>query len=146
MSFKPLLPALLCAALAAGCAATGGNAGPQGEAPELAGKSFMWTGGVSEDCELPPTIAFSAEGRISGLAGCNRLLGQYKQDGTSLDLGEVATTMKLCAPSFMKVEDEFLGFLRQVRYATQASDGIDLWDADGKKIVTLVPERAGKCD
>ena len=106
----------------------------------------MWTGGVSEDCDLPPTIAFSAEGRLSGLAGCKRLLGQYKQDGTSLDLGEVATTMKLCAPSFMKVEDEFLGFLRQVRYATQAGDGIDLWDADGKKIVTLVPERAGKCD
>ena len=47
MSFKPLLPALFCAVLAAGCASTGGNAGPQGKAPELAGKSFMWTGGVS---------------------------------------------------------------------------------------------------
>ena len=146
MSFKPLLPALFCAVLAAGCASTGGNAGPQGKAPELAGKSFMWTGGVSEDCELPPTISFSEEGRISGLAGCNRLLGQYKQDGTSLDLGEVATTMKLCAPQFMKVEDEFLGFLRQVRSVTEAGDGIDLWDSNGKKIVTLVPERAGKCD
>ena len=143
---KSVLPAVLSAAILAGCAAAGGNSGPKGEAPELAGKSFMWTGAVSEDCELPPTIAFSEEGRIAGLAGCNRLLGGYKQEGTRIDLGEIATTMKLCAPQFMKVEDEFLGFLRAARFVTKAGEGIDLWDKDGKKIITLVPERAGKCD
>ena len=68
---KKLLPALCCAALAAGCASTattGSSAEPlSGEKPaQLADRSFMWVDGASEDCELPPSIRFGADGRISG--------------------------------------------------------------------------------
>lgn len=143
---KAILPAALCAALLAGCAATGGTDGPAGEAAELAGRNFMWTGGVSEDCELPPTLNFGADGRLSGSAGCNRLLGNFKQDGKKVDLGEIGTTMKLCAPAFMKVEQQFLGILKETAYITKSGEGIDLWTKDAKKLVTLVPERPGKCD
>ena len=144
---KALLPVLLSAAMLAGCAATGGSNAPEGDAPELAGKTFMWSGGVSEECELPPTIAFSEDGRISGLAGCNRLLGRYTQEGVRLDLGEIGTTMKLCGPAFMKVEQDFLALLNQTAYATKSGeDAIDLWNEAGEKVVTLVPERAGRCE
>lgn len=145
---KALLPLLLSAAMLAGCAATGGSNAPAGEAPQLAGKTFMWAGGVSDECELPPTLAFSEDGRISGLAGCNRLLGRYTQDGVKLDFGgQIGTTMKLCGPAFMKVEADFLALLNQTAYATKSGeDGIDLWNAAGEKVVTLVPERAGHCE
>ena len=103
---KKLLPALCCAALAAGCASTattGSSAEPlSGEKPaQLADRSFMWVDGASEDCELPPSIRFGADGRISGQAGCNRMLGSWKQDGKTIDLGQIATTMRLCGPAFM---------------------------------------------
>lgn len=50
---KKLLPALCCAALAAGCASTattGSSAEPlSGEKPaQLADRSFMWVDGASE--------------------------------------------------------------------------------------------------
>lgn len=148
---KKLLPAICCSALAAGCASTGsvGAADPvPGKAAELAGHAYMWTDGSSEDCELPPSIRFGADGRISGQAGCNRILGGWKLDGKALQLGEVATTMRLCAPQFMEVEKKFLGFLADTRFVTQTADGkgIDLWNEKGEKIVSLVPERPGKCD
>ena len=81
---KKMLPALCCAALAAGCASTattGSSAEPlSGEKPaQLADRSFMWVDGASEDCELPPSIRFGADGRISGQAGCNRMLGSWKR-------------------------------------------------------------------
>ena len=123
---KKMLPALCCAALAAGCASTattGSSAEPlSGEKPaQLADRSFMWVDGASEDCELPPSIRFGADGRISGQAGCNRMLGSWKQDGKTIDLA---------------------------KYITAAADGegIVLWNDKGEKLVELLPERAGKCD
>ena len=151
---KKLLPAFCAAALAAGCASTTSN-GPAAadplagqQAAKLADRSFMWTGGTSEDCELPPSIRFGADGSISGQAGCNRMLGAWKQDGKSVDLGQIATTMRMCAPAFMEVERKFLGFLGETKYITAAAEGegIVLWNEKGEKVVELVPERAGKCD
>lgn len=151
MKFSPLLslaPALCASVLVAGCAASS-NTPVRGEPAQLNGHSFMWTGGVSEDCELPPFIAFDEAGRVSGQAGCNRLLGQIAQDGLKVDFSNLGSTMKLCAPQFMKVERTFLDFLGRAAYATQSPQtigAVDLWTADGEKIVTLVPEKPGKCD
>ena len=132
---KKMLPALCCAALAAGCASTATT----GSSP---------VDGASEDCELPPSIRFGADGRISGQAGCNRMLGSWKQDGKTIDLGQIATTMRLCGPAFMEVEKKFLSLLGAAKYITAAADGegIVLWNDKGEKLVELLPERAGKCD
>ena len=150
---KKLLPALCCAALAAGCASTattGSSAEPlSGEKPaQLADRSFMWVDGASEDWDLPPSLRFGADGRISGQAGCNRMLGSWKQDGKTIDLGQIATTMRLCGPAFMEVEKKFLSLLGAAKYITAAADGegIVLWNDKGEKLVELLPERAGKCD
>ena len=149
MKLKTLVPALCATALAAGCAVNGTGAPVRGEPARLNGHSFMWTGGVSEDCELPPYIAFDADGRVSGQAGCNRLLGQVVQDGLRVDFSNLGSTMKLCAPQFMKVEREFLDIIGRTAFATQSAEAdgaIDIWSAEGEKIVTLVAEKPGKCD
>lgn len=151
MKMKAILPVVLCSVLAAGCAATGpGSDAPvKGDPVALAGHGYMWADGVSEDCELPPSIAFDEKGAISGQAGCNRLLGQVRQDGLRVDFSNLGSTMKLCAPQFMKVERTFIDFLGRAAFVTASTavpGGIDLWDKAGERIVTLVPEKAGKCD
>ena len=95
------------------------------------------------------TVAFDEKGAISGQAGCNRLLGQVRQDGLRVDFSNLGSTMKLCAPQFMKVERTFIDFLGRAAFVTASTavpGGIDLWDKAGERIVTLVPEKAGKCD
>ena len=38
---------------------------------DLAGRSLMWADGATEECEVPPSIKFGADGKVSGNAGCN---------------------------------------------------------------------------
>ncbi len=145
MSKTTICAALAATLLAAGCASTGGQEGPAGNAPELAGKTFMWAEAVSENCELPPTITFGADGRVSGNAGCNNLIGGWKLEGKAITMGPLGSTMKMCAPEFMEVEQKFLGILNQVAFVTSEGEGITLWSKDEEKLVTLVPEKAGNC-
>ena len=42
---------------------------------DLAGRSLMWADGATEECEVPPSIKFGADGKVSGNAGCNLLVG-----------------------------------------------------------------------
>ena len=41
---------------------------------DLAGRSLMWADGATEECEVPPSIKFGADGKVSGNAGCNLLV------------------------------------------------------------------------
>ena len=68
MTKTTICAALAATLLAAGCASTGGQEGPAGNAPELAGKTFVWAEAVSENCELPPSITFGADGRATPAA------------------------------------------------------------------------------
>ena len=36
---------------------------------DLAGRSLMWADGATEECEVPPSIKFGADGKVSGNAG-----------------------------------------------------------------------------
>lgn len=139
---KKCLPLLFCAALASGCAAQAGA----GKAPNIAGRTFAWAGGVSEGCSLPPHITFGKDGSVSGMVGCNRILGSYKLHGDQLDLSQLGSTMMMCAPATMKSERAFMDYLARAKRVTAGSSGsVVLWDAKGEKIVTLTPVDPSKC-
>ena len=53
---------------------------------DLAGRSLMWADGATEECEVPPSIKFGADGKVSGNAGCNLLVGGWTLQGDKLDL------------------------------------------------------------
>ena len=91
MTKTTICAALAATLLAAGCASTGGQEGPAGNAPELAGKTFVWAEAVSENCELPPSITFGADGRVSGNAGCNNLIGGWKLEGKAIAMGPLGS-------------------------------------------------------
>ena len=115
-------------------------------APNLAGKNLMWQDGANEHCEIPPSIHFAADGRVSGDAGCNRLLGSYTQNGAQLDLSHLGSTKRMCGPKLMEVENAFLNHLSKTRYAIEQGDNVILLDENKKPLITLVPERLGACD
>lgn len=134
----------LSAMLLAGCAATTAE-GPAGEAPVLQGKTLMWSEGATSDCEIPPTISFTAD-RVSGNAGCNNFMGGYTLEGKKLTFTHLASTMKMCGPAFMAVEQKFTAALGAVRYATAEGDVVTLWDEAMKPVLKLEPEHPGRCD
>ena len=135
---KQCLPLLFCSALAAGCAADGGSR----NSLDLAGRSFSWSGGVSESGPAP-YISFGRDGSVSGMAGCNRILGRYRQKGSEIDLSQLGTKMMMCAPAVMKSERMFLGYLDKARRAAVSADGsLELLDAQGGRIVLLSPVSA----
>lgn len=46
--------------------------------------------------------------RVAGSGGCNRLMGSYELDGSSLRFRQVATTMMACAGDAMPREQDFV--------------------------------------
>lgn len=92
---------------------------------------------VSDRDDEWPYIEFGADGRLSGNAGCNLLMGTYKTDGKSLDFGGVGATKMMCAD--MTVEDALLRALPEVvGYDLNTVTGtLRLTDKSGKTLVTL---------
>lgn len=73
--------------------------------------------------------------RLSGTAGCNRFNGSWKQDGTTLKLGPMATTKMACPPPAMEIERRVLALLEAVNSVTYITDGAAiLATSDGRKL------------
>lgn len=138
---KSLLAGCVAASMAAGCAVINAD-----KAPVLADRTLMWAEATTADCELPAEISFSADGKISGDAGCNRLLGTYTLDGTAIDLSHIGSTRRMCGPHLMKIEGAFLKNLANTVKVTADGDNVLFWDKDGKRLMTLEPSAPGTCD
>ncbi len=71
--------------------------------------------------ETGPSATFSG-GTVSGSAGCNRYTASYTQDGSALEIGDVAATNMACPPPADAVERKFLAALERVE-GWQVEDG-----------------------
>lgn len=122
---------------------------PQSQA--LAGTSWRVTGynngrqavvSVLADTQL--TVAFAADGRVSGSAGCNNFTGTYTASGSSLQFGPAATTRKMCArpEGVMAQEQQFLKALETVATIRHEGDQAELRTADGALAVSLRKDAA----
>lgn len=117
-----LLLAVLTAALATSC---------HMPAPERPTLTWSLTGTVWKLVELngepvgenklPSLTLDAATGRVSGMAGVNRISGTFKQQEAALTFGPLAVTKMAGPESAMKVESEFLAALSRVTS----------WKADG---------------
>lgn len=83
----------------------------------LAGKTWLVEdindGGIIDDSHV--TLEFSADGQVSGHAGCNHYSGAYKLDGEALSFGPIASTLMACVPALDKQEERFLDVLNNTR-------------------------------
>jgi heat shock protein HslJ len=92
------------------------------------------------DLEIPEevsiTMEFSGGVRVAGSAGCNRYFSSYKLDGNSLELSETGSTMMMCPPEIMELEQKFLGALQKVT-EIELESGQLLLTKDGEVLLRL---------
>lgn len=97
----------------------GSFAGETETAPSLEGTSWIFEGNSLVDIwaepigDEPLTLAFK-DGRVNGSAGCNTFFGEYKQEGTRLEFGELGSTRILCEDDIQHQEDVILEALERV--------------------------------
>lgn len=83
-----------------------------------------------------------AEGKVSGFAGCNTYNGPATIDGAKLTVGALATTMRACDAEVTAVETAYLANLGKSATFTATADGLTIFDADGKQLLTYAPAAA----
>jgi putative lipoprotein len=88
---------------------------------------------VVEPQREPHLILQSAERRVAGSSGCNRLAGGYTLDGDRLALGRMASTMMAC-PQGMEQERAFLDALATVERWRVTGQELTLVDARGEVV------------
>ncbi len=125
------LPPITLIQAAASAADSGGGAGglvgPAWRVEDLNG------GGVIDDSQT--SIEFNAEGRVSGIAGCNRYSADYTTREGTLSFGEAAVTRRACAPAVGDQEKKFLELFGAIdRYTFDGDGSLLLKTADGRTI------------
>jgi putative lipoprotein len=120
--------------------ASGPPAGNDAATSALTGRDWMLMRLEGEDvAPLPdgrrPYLHFEAD-RVHGFAGCNRLTGGYRTEGTGLEFAQMAMTRMACAEG-MELEQRFAGALERVTgYAIEAGRLL-LRDAEGDTLAEL---------
>jgi heat shock protein HslJ len=79
--------------------------------------------GHTSESAIAPTIAFGADGRVTGRASCNAYNGEYVLTGEGLTFTPLATTRRACPPPLMTQESQYLTSLSTVTRFRIAQDG-----------------------
>lgn len=108
---------------------------------DLAGRTFdvVEVHGVPVLESSAPDITFGSDGRVSGRATVNRLMGQYALEGDVLRFGALATTMMAGPPEHMDQEQRVLTALGQP-LRVEAGDGGDVRLVSDDGVVLLRPQ------
>jgi heat shock protein HslJ len=92
---------------------------------------------VAADAGASSTLVFAPDGQVSGSTGCNRFVGEWQQDGTTLAITAGATTLAACAsPALTEQEQRVLEAFAQTEAARQSDETLDLLDGDGAVLAT----------
>ncbi len=88
--------------------------------------------------EMRPALQLDENtGRFSGNDGCNRVMGSYQADMTSLKFGQMASTKMACIPGNDSVSRNFADALSRTTAYRLESNYLILLDAAGDKLLTL---------
>lgn len=88
-------------------------------------------------------LVFVPDGhRVQGSGGCNRIAGTYREEGSTLTIGQLASTRMACAQG-MDTESKFVAALDRVRAWSITGRQLTLWDETRASVATLeaVPRR-----
>ena len=116
---------LLTAALLAVAACTSGAGASPAPGATLEGSAWSVEsiGGQPTIEAARPTMAFAADGNVSGFAGCNQFNGTYTVDGDKLTVGPLGMTRMACAENVNLEEQAFVGALQGATNWAIGSDG-----------------------
>jgi len=90
-----------------------------------------------EDPHGPARLRFEG-GRVTGSAGCNRLMGDYELKGEGIRFqAPMASTMMACPEPLMSQEQAVHAALASVASYRREADGLDLLDPHGEVLLRL---------
>jgi heat shock protein HslJ len=90
---------------------------------------------VGPSGNVPLTLTFTADGRVSGFSGCNNFIGQYTVDDTTLSVGPLASTRRACADADMQAQETtFLQDLQGIRRFQVAGSMLKVTTEGGKEL------------
>ena len=79
-----------------------------------------------------PTLAFDAEGKLSGGGSCNRFFGGYTLSGEGLTVGDIGASMMACEEPLMDQEMLILDILEGVGRFEIGADGALILHENGE--------------
>jgi len=100
-----------------------------GCAPATPSGSTGAAGTWGTDAPGEPQLVLAEDGSLSGTDGCNRLTGSWTQEGSTVDFGEVASTMMAC--------QDVDAWLSGLSTGTVQGTTLHVLDADGVEIGSL---------
>ena len=125
-----LLGGLLILAACGSSGASGGTlTGPVWALTALNGQPLASGTGI--------TATFTADGAVSGSAGCNRYTGKYSTSGANITIDPaIASTMMACEQPVMDQETAYLKMLPQAKTYAVKGDQLTLMDASNTVVAT----------
>ena len=123
--------------------ALGGPETPQTSQNPLVGE---WTAIELAGTAVPPNIAphdrqpyleFTADGRVAGADGCNRLTGPYTVKANGLTFGQLAGTLMACLKTD-EISKRFRAALKGTSHWSIVNDRLELHGATGKPLAVFV--------
>ncbi|HEV7734066.1 MAG TPA: META domain-containing protein [Candidatus Binatia bacterium] len=89
------------------------------------------------DGQHAPHLVFVPDGhRVQGSGGCNRITGTYREDGSAITIGPLASTRMACVQG-METESQFLLGLDRVRKWSITGQRLTLSDDTGRVVAML---------
>jgi heat shock protein HslJ len=92
---------------------------------------------VSPQLGTTVTATFTADGKLTGSAGCNAYTGSYTLTGRDVAIGPLASTRRSCEATVMTQEAQFLAAMGKVTSFDSSGPTIMLRDASGAMQVVL---------
>jgi len=117
-----------------GCGTSGGTGGRL-EGIRWVLKSYDSKGVTREAPEGVSIDVLFKGGNVGGFSGVNTYHGSYKLSGSSLSIGELASTEMAGPPDLMDNEQAYLAALQRTSSYTADTSSLTLLDQDGKRIL-----------
>ena len=87
------------------------------------------------------SLAFNANNRVNASFGCNSLSGHFSQQGQTLQIGKLATTLMLCPPNVQAQEERLsAAFARTAAYRINGNK-LELLDRRQHVLLQAEPAR-----
>lgn len=84
-------------------------------------------------------LTFADDATMSGSTGCNNVNGPFTVDGDTVSFGALATTKMACEPDLTAQEEGILAALDSAATFTGNAKGIEIFNADGMRVLQLAP-------
>ena len=96
-----------------------------------------------DSVKAQPFLEFSADGRLSGMAGCNGMFGVFEAGSEDLKFDGLGTTKMFC-PTGMDTEGRLLEALDCTRRYSVIADTLLLQDAASARLAQLVSSKSAR--